>query len=174
MPFFDKELSKAIMTRTKTYNNLLKSKGEENKKVYANQRNFCVPHFRKIKKRYYWNLNENSVIDNNLFWKTVKPFLSDKILGTNKIHFNENVELNKADLETGEILNDFFSKIVQNLGITRYPSNKPLGNMNDSTKKAIAKYRNHGSILAKRNQYKNRACFSFTERSWKKEVEHLI
>ena len=56
MPFFDKELSKAIMTRTKTCNNLLKSKGEENKKVYANQRNVCVPHFRKIKNRYYWNL----------------------------------------------------------------------------------------------------------------------
>ena len=42
MPFFDKELSKAIMTRTKLRNSFLQNKSEENKKLYAKQRNFCV------------------------------------------------------------------------------------------------------------------------------------
>ena len=42
-----------------------------------------------------------------------------------------------------------------------------------STKKEIVKYRNYPSIVAIRNQCKNRACFSFTE-ACKKEVEHLI
>ena len=110
IPFFDNETSKAFLTRTKLRNNLLQNKNEENRKLYAKQRNFCVSLLRKIKKRYYETLNEKSVIDNKLFWKTVKPFLSDKIVVKNKIHMTENGELIKTDIETAEILNDIFSK----------------------------------------------------------------
>ena len=53
MPFFDKELSQTIMTRTKLRNDLRQNKCEENRKPYAKQRNFCVTFLRKIKKRYY-------------------------------------------------------------------------------------------------------------------------
>ena len=67
MPFFDKELSKAFMAKTKLRNNFLYNKGEENRKPYATQRNFCVSFVRKIKKRYYEKLNEKSVIDIKLF-----------------------------------------------------------------------------------------------------------
>ena len=103
----------------------------------------------KVKRRYYETLNEKSVIDNKLFWKTVKPFLSDKIVAKNKINLTENGELIKTDVETAEILNDFFfSNIIQNLDITRYSNNEPfLDNIKDSTMKAILKYRNHPSII---------------------------
>ena len=57
MPFFDKELSRAIMTRTKLRNNFLQNKSEENRKLYAKQRNFCVSLLRNVKKRYYEILN---------------------------------------------------------------------------------------------------------------------
>ena len=120
MPFFDKELSKGIVTRTKLRNNFLQNKSEENRKLYAKQRNFCISLLRKVKKRNYGSLYEKSVIDNKLLWKAVSPFLSDKIVGKNKIHLTENVELIKPDLETAEILNDSFSNIAQNLDITRY------------------------------------------------------
>ena len=120
MPFFDKELSKGIVTRTKLRNNFLQNKSEENRKLYAKQRNFCISLLRKVKKRNYESLYEKSVIDNKLLWKAVSPFLSDKIVRKNKIHLTENVELIKPDLETAEILNDSFSNIAQNLDITRY------------------------------------------------------
>ena len=120
MPFFDKELSKGIVTRTKLRNNFLQNKSEENRKLYAKQRNFCISLLRKVKKRNYESLYEKSVIDNKLLWKAVSPFLSDKIVGKNKIHLTENGELIKPDLETAEILNDSFSNIAQNLDITRY------------------------------------------------------
>ena len=42
MPFFDKELSKEIITRTKLRKNFQQNKSEENRKLYAKQRNFCV------------------------------------------------------------------------------------------------------------------------------------
>ena len=120
MPFFDKELSKGIVTRTKLRNNFLQNKSEENRKLYAKQRNFCISLLRKVKKRNYESLYEKSVIDNKLLWKAVSPFLSNKIVGKNKIHLTENGELIKPDLETAEILNDSFSNIAQNLDITRY------------------------------------------------------
>ena len=52
MLFFDKELSKAIMTTTKLRNNFLQKKSEENRKPYAKQRNFCLS-FEKDQKEIF-------------------------------------------------------------------------------------------------------------------------
>ena len=54
MPFFDTELSKAIMTRTKLHNNFLQNKSEQNRKLYAKQRHLCVSLLRKVKKRFFF------------------------------------------------------------------------------------------------------------------------
>ena len=42
MSFFNKDLSKAIMTRTKLRNIFLQNRSEENKILYTKQSNFCV------------------------------------------------------------------------------------------------------------------------------------
>ena len=112
MPFLNKDLSKEIMTRTKLRNIFFQNKSEENKIRFTKQRNFCVSLLRKTKKRYYENLNEKSVVDNKLFWKTVKPLLSDKVMGKDHIHLVENDELIKTDLETAEVFNNFFFPIL--------------------------------------------------------------
>ena len=105
--------------------------------------------FKKNRKRYYENLNEKSVVDNKLFWKTVKPLISDKVAGKDKIHLIKSNELVKTGLETNEVLNNFFSNIVQNLDISRYSNGEPLiSNTNDATLKATLKYRNHPGIIA--------------------------
>ena len=61
------------MTQTKLRNIFLQNWSEENRIRYTKQRNFCVSLLRKTKMRNYENLNEKSVADNKLFWKTVKP-----------------------------------------------------------------------------------------------------
>ena len=61
-PFFNKELSKAITARTKLRNIFLQNSSDENRIRYTKQINFCVSLLRKTKKRYYENLNENSVV----------------------------------------------------------------------------------------------------------------
>ena len=153
MPFINKELSKAIMIRTKLRNIFLQNRSEENRIRYTKQRNFCVSLLRKTKKRYYENLNKKSFVDNKLFWKTIKPLLSDKFAGKNKIHLIENNELVKTDLETAEVLNNLFSNIVQKLDISRCLNDEPLVSYtNDATLKAILKYRNHPSIIATQNK----------------------
>ena len=104
---FNKELSKAIMTQTKLRNIFLQNWSEENRIRYTKQRNLCVSLLRKTK-RYCENLNEKSVIDNKLFWKSVKPLLPDKVAGKDIIHLIENNGLVKTDLETAEVLNNLF------------------------------------------------------------------
>ena len=144
MPFFHKELPKAIMARTKLRNIFLQRSNEKNRIRYTKQINFCVSLLRKTKKRYYENLNEKFVVDNKLFWKTVKPLLSDNVAGKDEIHLTENNELVKADQENAEVLNKFFPNIAQNLDISRYSNDETLvSNTNDTTLKVILKYRNH-------------------------------
>ena len=174
MPFFNKELSKAIMTRTKLRNIFLQIKSEENRIRYARQRNFCVSLLRKTKKEYYQNLNEKSVIDNKSFWKTVKSFLPDKTHRNDKIHLIENDELLKTDLETAEVFNEFFSNIVQNLNIPRFENDEPIvNNISDPTLKAILKYRKHPGVIAIRDKFKIKETFSFVEVD-QKEIEKEI
>ena len=103
-------------------------------------------------------------MDNKLFWKTVKPLLSDKAMGKDHIHLVENDELIKTDLETAEVFNNFFSNIVQNLKISRYTNEEPIvSNINDPTLKAILKYRNHPNITAIQNKCKIKDSFNFVE-----------
>ena len=161
MPFFIKDLLKTIMIWTKLRNIFLQNGSEENRIRYTKQINFCVSLLRKIKKRYYEILNGKFVVDNKLFWKTVK---SDNVAGKDKNHLIENNELVKTDLETAEVLNNLFSNIVQNLDISRFSNEEPLvSNTNDATLKVILKYRNHPSILAIRSKCKDKDNFNFIE-----------
>ena len=100
MPFMTKNLSKEIMTRSRLRNKYLKHKTEENRLLYTQQRNKCVSLLRKTKMNYYGNLNEKDITGNKNFWKTVKPFLSDKSINSDKIHLNENGELINSECKT--------------------------------------------------------------------------
>ena len=111
------------------------------------------------------------MVDNKSFWKNVKPFLSDKVSGKDEIHLLENNELVKTDLETPEVLNNFFSNVVQNLDISRISNEEQfITSIEDRTLKAILKYRKHPSIVAIRNKCRNNGSFSFAGVD-KKEIE---
>ena len=64
MPFMTKDLSKEIMKKSRLCNRFLKDKSLENRMLYTQQRNYCVSLLRKIKIRYYANLNEKKIQDN--------------------------------------------------------------------------------------------------------------
>ena len=74
-PFMTKTLRKAVMHRSKLKNILNKKRSEDDWTNYENQRNFCVNLVRKTKKDYFQNLN---IRDNRKFWKTVKPYFTNK------------------------------------------------------------------------------------------------
>ena len=76
--FINNEISKATMTRSRLRNRFLKSRGEENRKLFCKQRNKCISLLRKSEEDYFENLSEENITDNKRFWKTVTPFLSKK------------------------------------------------------------------------------------------------
>ena len=49
MPFVNKDLSKAIMNRTRFRNKFLKNRNDENRKKYSEQRNYCYLYLEKLK-----------------------------------------------------------------------------------------------------------------------------
>ena len=134
--FMTKELSKAIMLRTKLRYQFLKAKTSEAKLKYNKQRNLCVSLLRKTKRNYYENLNLNDISDNKKFWTTMKPLFCNKIKSVENITLDENGKLVRNEQEVANIFNDFFVNIVPNLGINRehdflnttYISHNPIEN----------------------------------------------
>ena len=103
---------------------------------------------RKSKKLYYNNLDRKEVTDNQTYCKTIKPFLSDKIVSREKLTLIEDDKIIESDINTPQILNTFFSNIVSNFKIAEYANcNLISDNINDSVINSIVKYRNHPSIL---------------------------
>ena len=170
----NKELSKEIMRRTRLRNNFLRNRSDENKRKYSKQRNYCVSLLRKTKKNYYNNLNEKKITDNKTFWKTVKPFLSDKTPSDEKITLIEKDKIIKTDSKTVNVLNTFFSTIVSNLNIPEYPVSDPISNDDsDPVLKSILKYKDRPSIKAIKKIAKPNSLFRFSNVE-KREILHEI
>ena len=134
----NKTLSKTIMLRTNLRNKFLKNRSIENKANYMKPRNHCVSLLRKSKREYYSYLDEKKICDNKTSWKIVKPMLSKKIKSNERKTVIENDEIIKTEKGTAELLNAFFSNIVQNLDIQQYNVDDLIcENRNDPLLKAI-------------------------------------
>ena len=86
--------------------------------------------------------------DIKTFWKTIKPFLLDKVRSANKMTLLDKDEIIMDDYNTTKVLNIFFSKVVSNLDIEQYSNCKPLANnISDPVLKCVVKYSDHPNIL---------------------------
>ena len=126
-PFMNNEISKAIMTRARLRNRFLKNRSNRNRNLFRKQRNLCVCLLRKAQKDYFSKLSLKQTADNKRFWKTVKPFLSNKVQSSERINLtDENDSLVKDCRKVAEGLNSFFSSVVKNLNIANYDGCDPL------------------------------------------------
>ena len=145
--FVNKELSKAMMLRTKLRNKFLKQKTTETRSAYNKQRNIYVSILRKAKRSYFENLDIKNLSDHRKFWGTIKPLFSNKVRSNDYITLNENYLLIRNEYKIANIFNTFFVNIVPNLGIEidqQYLNN--VSNISDPVEKAIKKYQKHPSI----------------------------
>ena len=146
LPDMTKNLRKAIATRSRLENRYYKS--IENKLAYKKQRNFCSRLYKKERKVYYTKLNINNITDNRKFWKTMKPFFSDKGVNTGKITLIEDNQIISANDRVAETLNSFFDETVKlkKLELTSDFIGNPNDNV-DAIDVIIRKYACHPSIL---------------------------
>ena len=176
MPFMTKDLSKAIMKRSNLRKKYLDQKNSYNRRRYNEQRNYCVTLLRRTKKKYFNNLNAKLVTDNKkkIFWKTIKPWLSDKVFSNDKIILIENETVESCPIKTSKICSDYFANIVNSLEITKYSEyNSTADSIEDPILKSIVKYRCHPSILAIEMNLELNSSFSFRQVSLN-EIEKLV
>ena len=98
----------------------------------------CKP-FKKNKKEYFENINVKDINDNKKFWKTIKPFFSNKGLNTNKLMLIENNNLISEESVLANTMNQYFTNITKQLNIKKSSQLKNLEDM-------INCYHNHISI----------------------------
>ena len=118
VPYMTKALRKAIANRSRLENGFYRDKTDVTKKAYKKQKNYCSRLYKKERKRYYTNLDVRNVTDNKKFWRTMKPFFSDKALGKNTITLVEGNDIISEDVEVANTLNPFFETAVKHLGVT--------------------------------------------------------
>ena len=145
--FMNKEISLAIMNRTRLRNRFLRTRCIRDKEAYNKQRNYCVSLIRKTKQQYCNNLNHRKAADDKSFWKYIKPLLSDESSNSNKIRLVEKDLILEKNDHIAKTFTDFFTTVVSNLNIPRYQDHFTD---NDQTENRI-----EHSILRIIEQYRN-------------------
>ena len=86
-PFINKKINKEIMKRSHLRNKFfdIKSDIDIDRKAHNKQSNLCVSLIRSEKNSLFNNINTRDTTDNKTFWKTGKPFFTDKIKIKSKI-----------------------------------------------------------------------------------------
>ena len=160
-PFMICALRKAVMLRTRR-NRYNKYQTVENWKKFRKHRNSCIKVFRREKRNYYNNLDISLVTDNKKFWKTVKPFFSDKLQTNNKIVLIEDETIISNDVEVAETMNEFFITVTDSLGINENSNyESTTGGITDPVDEAVFKISNHPSILKIKDHCQNAGSFHF-------------
>ena len=72
---------------------------------------------RKTKEDYFQNSNIRDLSDNRKFWKTIKPYFTNKGLNSNKLLVEEKGNLASNDKQLATIMNSFFINIAKGLEI---------------------------------------------------------
>ena len=120
------------------------------------QRNCCVNLLRKTKKQYHGSLSVKSLMDNQTFWKTIKPYFSDKGSNSRRIILLENDSILTDDKNIAKTMNTCFTNITKNLNL-KPCKDSSLTNINGIT----PNFDNHFSIKKIKE--------SFLERMFKKK-----
>ena len=122
--------------------------------------------FLRKKKKLYESINIKNVTDNKKFWKTVKPLFSEKHNYHTKINLIEEDDIISNDADVADIMNTFFSSIVENLEIEGYSVNGLSSNTNsNSVSNIITKFKDHPSIIEIKDkiQVDEKFCFSLLD-----------
>ena len=151
-PYMTKALKKAMIKRSELETKYHKYKNSDALKAFKRQKNYVSRLYKKERKRFFKNLNLKDIKDDKAFWKTVKPFFSDKSNVSQNITIIEGKEIIKDEAKVAETLNKYFKDAVKTLGIEE---NRclidPVSPGGDLIEDSIEKFKHHPSILAIKN-----------------------
>ena len=99
---------------------MLRSKLKNKFNKERNHINWCnYKRQRKTMKEYFNSLNIKQVSGNKLFWKSVKPFFSDKGFNSSKITLVEEINIISDEEEIANIMNNYFINVTKTLNLKK-------------------------------------------------------
>ena len=158
----NKNLRKAMMTRSTLKNKSNKSGKTEDFEKYKKQRNLVVKMNRKAKFDFYRSIEPRSIANEKTFWKAVKPMFSNGNPMGEKIVLIEDEVIISDDAMIAECFNSHFVNITDSLGLD--PMFKQIPNcieLDEKVEVALMKYRNHPSIIAIKHKVRYEKKFQF-------------
>ena len=149
-PFMTKELSKAIMEKSKSRNKYLKWPSRENYVSYKKSKNKCNSLTKKAEKIFFKEATKDGIMSNKRFWSTVKPFLTNKgCISNDFISAEKDRGLRSNEKELMELFNQNYINIVENSAGKKPSSLRDCINASQeeiTIKETISVYSNHPSI----------------------------
>ena len=134
------------MKRSELQSKYVKNKTSGNLKSYKKQTNFCSKLYKKESKKYYQRLDLNNVTNNKKFWKSVKPFLSEKLTTFPEISLAEHDEIIPDESKVANSFSNFFENTIHLLGIKANEFSNENYSLKNPVEIAIKKYEQHPSI----------------------------
>ena len=97
------------MKRFELKNKFNKERNIENWSEYKLQRKYCSNLLRHSKKHHFDSVNIKDETENKQFWKTVKPFFTDRAKISNNVILTENNQTVIEDREICQIFKKYFT-----------------------------------------------------------------
>ena len=154
-PFMTKELSKAVMNKSKTRNKYIKWPSRENFLAMKRAKNCCNNLTRTTKNNFFQRVTKSGFANNKKFWNAVKPFLTNKdFLTNNNISIKVNDDLVTDKTKLADLFNLRYINIVEKTSgappVIQGNPNNPNED-NNTAKNIIKQYENHSSIINIKN-----------------------
>ena len=119
-------------------------------------------------------LGLKNVSDNKKFWKTVKPFLSDKVTTFSKISLVEKGGIISDESKVVNAFSNFFENAIRSLGIKGNEHSQENYDLKNPVEIAIKKFEQHLSInLINKNITKNEV-FHFSPADLENNSKEII
>ena len=147
------------MHRSRLKNTYIRKRIDKNWENYKKQRNFCIDLLCKTKTEYFKNLNVKDLPDNRKFWKTIKPYFSNKGLNSIKLLLKKKGNLVSDEKELATIMNNFFINITKDVELKKDSKSK-LNNLED----ILEAFESHPSIEKIKKAINTTQKFSFCNR----------
>ena len=134
------------MRRPNLLNKFVNNRTTENWESYRKQRNKCVK-IRNNARRDYFKKLDAPHLSNSNFWKTLRPFFSDKSGSRKKPIIIENYVILSDNATVAEVFPKHFANITDTLNLPKYiPPRDQYQDVSDPVLKAIEIYKIHPSI----------------------------
>ena len=105
------------MKRSRQRNKFNLDPPTENWNNLKHERNICNKILKENNKEYFNNISIKNICDNKKFWRTIKPFFTDKNKSGNNIILTENDRIINDDQNIANILVDHFTNITKKLNL---------------------------------------------------------